>query len=58
MKGEKALKTIIFTYSRGWNDVIEEEFEYEEDVTEEEIQKDFEEWVWNEIGDLFNWHEK
>lgn len=28
-----------------------EVFEYEDDVTEQEIEQDFEEWIWNEIAD-------
>jgi hypothetical protein len=52
------VKTIIFKHYRGWNDVIEEEFEYEEDVTDEQINKDFEDWIWNEIGDSFSWRVK
>lgn len=30
----------------------EEIFEYEDGITEEEIQADYEEWVWNEIIDM------
>ncbi|MCT4584096.1 MAG: hypothetical protein N4A54_04140 [Peptostreptococcaceae bacterium] len=53
-------KTVVFKYKEGWGDhtVKEEEFEYESDATEEEIQKDYEEWVWNMIGDKFTWYYK
>lgn len=52
------MKTIVFSYSRGWNDTEEEEFKYKDDVTEDEISKDYEEWVWNIIGDNCGWYEK
>jgi hypothetical protein len=52
------MKVIVFSYSKGWNDLIEEEFEFENDVTEEEIGKEFEEWIWNLIGDNCSWYEK
>ncbi len=31
--------------------------EYDDDITDEQIQEDFEEWVWNEIGDKFYWND-
>lgn len=32
-------------------------FEYEDDVTDEEINADFEDWIWNEIQDKVWWEE-
>ena len=31
--------------------------EFDDDATEEEIQANFEEWVWQEIGDEFTYEE-
>lgn len=52
------MKTVVFEYEKGWNDIEKEEMEYENDATDEEIQEDFEEWIWNIIGDRCNWYEK
>lgn len=45
------MKKYKFSYSRGWNDTIEDFFEYEDEPTQDELNQDFEEWVWNIIGD-------
>ncbi|TPG93530.1 hypothetical protein EEL32_00295 (plasmid) [Brevibacillus laterosporus] len=54
------MKTVVFRHKQGYEDfdLHEEEFEFADDATEEEIQKEFEEWVWNIIGDYFTWYEK
>lgn len=52
------MKKIVFSYSKGWNDLFEEEFEYEDDVTDQEIDEHFEEWIWEQIGDRCHWYEK
>jgi len=52
------MKKIVFEYSKGWNDTIIDILEYKDNVTEEEIQQDFEEWVWNIIGDSMTWYEE
>jgi hypothetical protein len=53
-------RTIVFHWSKGYgeNNAIKEEVEYDENVADEEIQKDFEEWVWQQIGDSFGWYDK
>ena len=33
----------------------EEDVEFEEGVTNEEIEAEWKEWVWNQIGDNFGW---
>jgi len=45
------MRKIEFSFSWGWNDYSKEIFEYEDDVTQEEIDNDYEEWLWNLIGD-------
>lgn len=52
------MRRIIFTYAKGWNDTVKEIAEYDYDVKDEEIQRDFEEWVWSIIGDKFTWYEE
>ncbi|MGG3890301.1 hypothetical protein [Metabacillus fastidiosus] len=53
------MRIIVFKYTRGFNDIVEEEVEFENDVTEEEINKEFESWVWERvIGDHVTWYEK
>lgn len=51
------MKKYLFSYNRGWNDVIEEVFEYDYDVSEEEINNDFQDWIWDLIGDGCHWEE-
>lgn len=51
------MRKIIFECGENMNE-HEEEFEFPDDVTDEEIQKEFEQWVWNEIGDNFCWRDK
>lgn len=52
------MKRFVFTYNKGWNEKITEVAEYDYDVSEEEVQSDFEEWVWGQIGEKFSWHEE
>lgn len=33
----------------------EEDVEFEEGVTNEEIEAEWKEWVWNQIGENFGW---
>ena len=33
----------------------QEEMEFEDGTTDEDIEAEFEEWVWNQIGDNFGW---
>lgn len=58
MMEETKTKIIIFEYYRGWNDKIKEEFEFDIDADEEEIQQVFEDWVWELIGDKVHFYEK
>ena len=51
-------RTIVFSYNRGWNDVIEDEFEFDFEATDEDIADDFERWVWEQVGDNVGWLEK
>lgn len=51
------MKTIVFKCSENGKR-REEEVEFEDDATEEEIEKEFETWVWQEVGDNYCWFEK
>lgn len=53
------MRTIIFKHNRGIGSTpTEEEFEFKDDVTDAEIHKEFEEWVWQQIGDYVTWYDK
>lgn len=53
------MKTIVFKYTRGFNDIVEEEVEFDDNATEEEINQEFHNWVWESIiGDHVTWYEK
>ena len=47
------MKKVIFKCSENM-DKHEEEFEFEDDATDDDIQEEFEQWVWNEIGDHYS----
>lgn len=51
------MKTVTFECSETRNE-HEEEFEFEDSATEEEIEQEFLEWVWNEIGSHYSWYVK
>ena len=51
-------RVIEFHYNRGWNDLITEEITFPADTSDDEIQDEFERWVWEHISDSFNWTEK
>ena len=53
-------KTVVFHYRTGMGEhnVYKEEVEFEDDVTEEEIDEVFQTWVWEQIGDFVTWYEK
>lgn len=59
IRGEK-MKTIVFRwrYDIGEHAVEEEEIEFDNDATEAEITKEYEEWVWSRVGEQFTWYEK
>ena len=53
-------KIIVFKHSTGFSsdEFYEEEMEFHDDVTEEEITEAYIEWVMQEVGDEFTWYEK
>lgn len=51
------MKKIKFEFLEGWNQTTEEIFEFEDDITDEEIELEYELWLWNLIGDKCNWEE-
>lgn len=57
----KETKTIVFSHSlRGWGEQnkVTEEFEFDIEATEEEINKEFADWVWQQVMDHCTWYEK
>ncbi len=59
-QGGNKMRTIVFRHRYGLGDhhVYEEEFEFEDDDTEEEITKEYIEWVFEQVGEQFTWYEK
>lgn len=52
------MKTVVFEgYDLDRREPIRKTREYESDATFDEIQKDYEQWVWELIGDYFSWSE-
>ena len=49
--------TVIFKCSENMNQ-YEDEIEFDNDTTDEEIQEEYENWVWEQIGDRFTWYRK
>jgi len=49
--------TVIFKCSENMNQ-HKKEVEFDDDTTEEEIQAEYIEWVWQEVGDRYCWYRK
>lgn len=47
---------VMFTWHEKYGQEVEEEFEFEDDITEEGIQKEYELWLFELIGDRTGWH--
>ncbi len=43
------MRKFLFQWFEGKNDVFEEEFEFDNDVTDEEIDAEYHEWLFNHI---------
>lgn len=54
------MKNIVFEYQdgHGAHTLKKEIVEFEDDVTSDDIQEEFEEWVWGFIGDQATWYEE
>ena len=48
---------IIFRCCENMND-YEDEIEFNDNTTDEEIEEEYKEWVWNQISDNFYWYKK
>jgi len=48
---------VVFECSENMNE-HEEEFEFDDNATDKEIEEEYKEWVWNEIGDRYCWYRK
>lgn len=45
-------------YGVGQHDVKEQEVEFDDNATEEEIRDVYEVWLWNQVMDEFTWYKK
>ena len=54
------MKTIVFKYTRDFNghDIVKEEFEFKDDVTEKQINDVYTFWMISQITDSCTWYEK
>ena len=48
---------VIFECSENMNE-YKEEMDFDDTCTDEEIQSEFEEWVWNAVGDNYAWYKE
>jgi len=48
---------VIFKCVENMNE-HEEEMEFEDNITDEEIEEEHKEWVWQEVGDNYYWYKK
>lgn len=48
---------VVFKCGENMNE-YEDEFEFDDDVTDAEIQEEYERWVWEQVGDRFTWYRK
>lgn len=51
------MRKIEFEYVKGWNNSLKEIVEFKDDATEEYIQEEFSNWVWEQVGDYVSWCE-
>ncbi len=58
LKEELCKKKIIVFECSDPRNKFSEAFEFDADATTEEIEEEFKEWVWNQIGDWFGWEVK
>lgn len=54
------MKKTVFKHRYGIADheVDEIEVEFDDDATEEEINEEWRQWVWEKVSDSFTWYEK
>lgn len=48
---------VIFECYESMNE-YQEEMEFEDDATDDEIAKEFSQWVWEQVGDNYGWQRK
>ncbi|KRT94085.1 hypothetical protein ABE068_00945 [Bacillus glycinifermentans] len=51
------MKRIVFKWNRGFNDQVTEIVEFYDDATEEEINEQFADWVYEQVSDNVTWYE-
>ena len=60
MKGDEGMKKVKFIHHYGYGEHEKdvETIEFPDNTTAKEIQKEFEQFVWEKIGDDFYWEEE
>ena len=60
MKGGEGMKKVRFIhhYGYGENEKDVETIEFPDNITDKEIQEEFDQFVWEKIGDDFYWEEE
>lgn len=48
---------VVFSCNENMNR-YEEEMEFEDGVTDEQIEEEWKEWVWEQVGDNYSWYRK
>lgn len=51
------MKVVKFVDSSEHGNTRTEQFEFSSDSSDADIQNEFENWVWERIGDNYNWEE-
>lgn len=49
--------TVIFECYENMNQ-FEEEMEFEDEATDEEIEEEWKQWVWEQVGENYGWRKK
>lgn len=50
---------VVFSRNKGVGyQTYTQKIEFDDNATDEEIGKEYEEWVWNEVADEFTWYKE
>lgn len=50
------MRIIVFKCSENMNN-YQEEFKFADNITDEQINEEFADWVWEQVSDSFTWYE-
>lgn len=51
-------RRVVFSWNRDYNDTVDEVVEFDMDTPDETIEEEYEQWVWDKIGDIFTWYDE